>query len=636
MVFCGLVGAISNNPDGKSKEPGGIGLHLPNAFKSGISQADFRATTTGGNPRLPNFMNSIRLLQPVLAMVIRMLLLGLLPSLAWGLTIARPNFGVPEFAQPGGVFHVEVKNAAGLAPNQWSAVLTNDLQSWMATVELVEYGTYVDNNTVAGYRLTVRVPVDTPPETFKLLISHPSGGIAINKNAVGILNSFETDFYFLHYADPQAEGANPTDNVTGMCNSHGSLLEEQWHAPGIRLANPRFMFDTGDELDNKLGSLANYELHKDNMCAMGVPVLATRGNNDSKLSNADWRSTFGVETYSILMGSFYICQKDYNDDVYTTWLQTDYVASFSNPAIKYRLFGQHFNTGTYVWLPPAGEYPNLMLIGHGHSNVNIQSSPYPIIETQQACNKCAVGFFNYTKTGSGWTCSTLGNPWFQMMSSGSTCKLRCQYGSANTGTATTNTAAITNDLAANFHDGRVRFLMQYSAPGYQVSGGQILAQYAYNGGSNMAVLVKVNIPASGSTSLAISQVPANPDANGNGMPDAWETSWFGSTNNPLGAADSDWDHDGQDNLHEYLAGTNPTDPASVLKITSATLNAGGILVLQWPSVAGKTYRIQLATELASGFHDTAAAAIAGTGGTLTQSVSVGTATHGFYRIRIVP
>ena len=470
-----------------------------------------------------------------LRLAVHLALSCVIPSLAHALTIARPNFGVPEFAQPGGVFHVEVKNAAGLNAAQWSAVLSNDLQSWMAAVELAEYGTYVDNNTVAGYRLTVRVPADAPPETFKLLISHPSGGTATNKNAVAILNTFETDFYFLHYADPQAQATNPTDMVTGMYGTHGSLLEEQWHAPGIRLANPRFMFDTGDELDNQLGSLANYELHKDNMCGMGVPVLATRGNNDSVLSDADWRSTFGVETYSILMGSFYICQKDYFHDVYTTWLQTDYAASFSNPAIKYRLFGQHYNTGNYVWLPPVGQYPNLMLIGHGHSNVNIQTTPYPIIETQQACNKCAVGFFNYTKTGSGWTCSTIGNPWFQMMSSGSACKLRCQYGSANTGAATANTAAITNDLAANFYDGRVRFLMQYSATGYQVTGGQILAQYSYNGGSNMAVLVKVNIPASGAMNVSISQVPANPDANGNGLPDTWEITWFGATNNPLAA-----------------------------------------------------------------------------------------------------
>ena len=782
------------------------------------------------------------------------------PGWLAALTIARPNFGVPALVEPGGVVQVEVKNAAGLDANQWSALLKNDLQSWTATVEHAEYGTYIDHNTVAGYLLTVRIPPDAPPEAHQLVISHPVGGTATNKNAVAIINSFETDFYFMHYADPQAEGADPTDLVTGMRNTHGSLLELEWHAPAIRLANPRFLFDTGDELDNNFANKANYEHHKDHMSGMGVPVIVTRGNNDT-LTDADWRLTFGVETYSITMGSFYICQKDYNADRYTTWLKNDYTASFNNPAIKYRLFGQHTSVGFNDWLPPAGQYPNLMLVGHGHVNKMIQTSPYRIIETQQACNKCAVGFFNFDKTATGWTCTNISNPWFQMMNSGTTAKLRCQYAAANDGAATTNSAAITNDLAANFHDGRVRFLMQHSALDYKVTGGQILAQYDYNSGSNSAVLVKVNIPASGTANVTISpedglsdtQAPSEPsgvsaeaqssnsilitwnastdnvavtvydiyrngslvssptsteftdtdlsestlysytvkardaagnvsvgsepasattaaapptgdpviyqaesatisgmvnkgtyldasyniagnyvewnitalgagshelviryslgsgtdrpmkievngvvvaasyslpilsgmvwgiyadsaplqvtlsagvntvraislttgnpridylqvtpltavdlDANDNGMPDAWETAHFNSTTNPRGAADYDWDHDGQNNLHEYLAGTDPTDSMDVFQITSAAMDIDHHLMLQWPSKVGKSYAIQTSDDLRGGFHDTNDAPIPGTGGMLTKSATPGPNSSGFYRIRVLP
>ena len=567
-----------------------------------------------------------------LVLAVSIVWIGLLSSALDALTIARPNFGVPVFAEPGGVFKVEVKDSAGRNASQWSAVLMNDLQSWTATVELAEYGTYVDNNTVTGYRLTVRVPHGAPPEVHKLVISHPAGGTSTNKNAVSILNSFETNFYFMHYADPQAENLNPNNWDTGMYGTHGSLLELEWHAPGIRLANPRFLFDTGDELDNNLATPTTYEQHKDRMCGMGVPILATRGNNDNTVTAAQWRTLFGVETYSITIGSFYICQKDYNEDNYTTWLQNDYAASFANTAIKYRLFGQHFNSGGKAWLPPAGQYPSLMLVGHGHSDATLQSSPYYILETRQACNKCAVGFFNFDKTASGWTCTNISNDshWFQIMSTGTTAKLRCVYGT-NNGTAATSSAAITNDLATNFHDGRVRFLMQNAAMGYNVTNGQILAQYAYNGGSSMAVLVKVNIPASGGITVSISPV----DANNNGMPDTWETTCFGSTTNPLGAADYDWDHDGQDNLHEYLSGTNPTDPASVFKITSATMDASGKLVLQWPSVSGKSYGIQASPNLL-GFQNTADAPMAGTGGILTKSLPIGPALSGFYRIVVIP
>ncbi|MCX6877529.1 MAG: hypothetical protein NTW21_27530 [Verrucomicrobia bacterium] len=563
--------------------------------------------------------------------VVSIVLLGTLPTRLAALTIARPNFGVPEFVVSGGVIRVEVKHAAGLNSGQWSAVLMNDLQAWTATVELAQYGTYVDNNTVAGYRLTVRVPPGAPPEVHRLVIAHPVGGTATNKNAVSILTSMEADFYIMHYADPQAESVDPNNWDTGMYGTHGSLLELEWHAPGIRLANPRFLFDTGDELDNNFATKANYEHHQDHLCGMGVPVLATRGNNDI-LTATDWRATFGVETYSITMGSFYICQKDYNEDNYSTWLQNDYAASFANPAIKFRLFGQHFNSGGKAWLPPAGQSPGLMLVGHGHINQPLQSSPYPILETQQACNKGAVGFFNFDKTASGWTCTNLGSPWFQMMSSGATGRLRAQYAVTNNGTATANSATITNELAANFYDGRVRFLMRHAAMGYQVTGGQILARYAYNSGSSSAVLVKVDIPASGNAAVSISRI----DANDNGMPDAWEVTCFGSTTNPLGAADSDWDHDGQDNLHEYLAGTSPTDPLSVFKITSVAMDASGKLVLQWLSVAGKSYGIQTATDLLAGFHDTGGAPIPGTGGIVTKTVTAGSSPTGFYRVFVIP
>ena len=53
-------------------------------------------------------------------------------------------------------------------------------------------------------------------------------------------------------------------------------------------------------------------------------------------------------------------------------------------------------------------------------------------------------------------------------------------------------------------------------------------------------------------------VVAPPDTNANGLPDAWEAA-YGVTN-----PNADDDDDGQTNLQEYFAGTNPTNAASVL------------------------------------------------------------------------
>ena len=81
-------------------------------------------------------------------------------------------------------------------------------------------------------------------------------------------------------------------------------------------------------------------------------------------------------------------------------------------------------------------------------------------------------------------------------------------------------------------------------------------------------------------------VIAPPDTNGNNLPDAWESA-YGLTN-----PTADNDGDGRNNLEEYLANTNPTNAASVFRITSVTRDALGHVTLVWPSSGGIRYRVQ--------------------------------------------
>jgi hypothetical protein len=89
-------------------------------------------------------------------------------------------------------------------------------------------------------------------------------------------------------------------------------------------------------------------------------------------------------------------------------------------------------------------------------------------------------------------------------------------------------------------------------------------------------------------------VTAPADANTNGLPDAWEAS-YGITD-PSGDAD----HDGQSNFAEYLAGTNPTNAASVLKVIAADYDPDGPFTLTWSSVGGTRYRVQYSNGDANG------------------------------------
>lgn len=72
------------------------------------------------------------------------------------------------------------------------------------------------------------------------------------------------------------------------------------------------------------------------------------------------------------------------------------------------------------------------------------------------------------------------------------------------------------------------------------------------------------------------QTTANPDSDGDGMPDWWETQYFGSTAaNP----NDDPDGDGFKNWQEYIADTNPTNNDSHLSLSVSLLS--GRVKLDW-------------------------------------------------------
>jgi hypothetical protein len=100
--------------------------------------------------------------------------------------------------------------------------------------------------------------------------------------------------------------------------------------------------------------------------------------------------------------------------------------------------------------------------------------------------------------------------------------------------------------------------------------------------------------ASSATVSLFLNVLAPPDANDNGLPDAWESAYG------ISDPDADQDGDGQSNLAEYVANTNPTNATSQLKIDSALFATGGGFNLIWPSIGGTRYRVQFADDLANG------------------------------------
>jgi hypothetical protein len=108
--------------------------------------------------------------------------------------------------------------------------------------------------------------------------------------------------------------------------------------------------------------------------------------------------------------------------------------------------------------------------------------------------------------------------------------------------------------------------------------------------TSVPVLVITNVQASGTMRVAVTNVASPggvfspgplagnnvqlimlPDADGDGVADAWETQYGFSTTN---AADAllDFDGDGMSNQDEYISGTNPTNALSVLKVVFSAVN----------------------------------------------------------------
>lgn len=84
-----------------------------------------------------------------------------------------------------------------------------------------------------------------------------------------------------------------------------------------------------------------------------------------------------------------------------------------------------------------------------------------------------------------------------------------------------------------------------------------------------------------------------------GIPEWW-LAQFGITSNFNAAAEADADGDGAATWEEYIAGTNPTNPASVFRVMQRA-SAQRQCLLQWQSSSGRVYSVEQGGALLSGF-----------------------------------
>lgn len=123
----------------------------------------------------------------------------------------------------------------------------------------------------------------------------------------------------------------------------------------------------------------------------------------------------------------------------------------------------------------------------------------------------------------------------------------------------------------------------------------------------------------------------NPDTDADGMSDGFEVIHGFAPGNPQDAA-RDADADGQNNVSESVAGTDPRDAASVLRVVSVVFDqAKDEVRLTWSSVAGRRYTVQHKAALGDQtWSEKATHTATGESSSLTMAADSGG--RGFYRI----
>ncbi len=119
------------------------------------------------------------------------------------------------------------------------------------------------------------------------------------------------------------------------------------------------------------------------------------------------------------------------------------------------------------------------------------------------------------------------------------------------------------------------------------------------------------------------------DSDGDGLPDAWELSAFGTLARD---GSGDFDSDGVSDAGEFTSGTDPASAASTFRVTRVE-RGPGVVRITWPTIAGRTYTVWQAADLRTFIP--VRGDMAGTGGEITAEFEA-TGPCGFFRVEANP
>jgi hypothetical protein len=130
-------------------------------------------------------------------------------------------------------------------------------------------------------------------------------------------------------------------------------------------------------------------------------------------------------------------------------------------------------------------------------------------------------------------------------------------------------------------------------------------------------------------------LPAVPDFNFDGLDDTFQRKYFPLFTVSNAAPAADPDGDGFPNSSEQIAGTNPTNAASLVKIDSVSHDASGTTVT-WRSVVGKSYQLYSRAVVGVGTWNPVGIPVPALSTTTQKLDTTGTTGNRFYRVQVLP
>lgn len=438
--------------------------------------------------------------------------------------VMRPILSVPAIAVPGGSFTIEA--LASPSTTDWAASLTRDGSSYPLTIGGSSY--------VSGHErwfLTATLPSDIPAEVYALEVSASGGIFDEVDHAVGVRQSIDSDFYFVHITDTHL----PTHLYyyqQGADTDTSEMVDLRMVINDINIINPAFVVLTGDvvnegELEDFLDK-RYYTRTQRLLQELDVPVYLSAGNHDiggwddsppsDGTARRNWWKFFGwpylddpppddiyTQNYSFdYGGAHFIALEAYNNydrwrrstygtDSFTSnqldWLYDDIDAvPAATPIVAFyhKDFQDQLNVGS---LGVDGT-----LWGHVHySSGDVGDHPFDL-STGAVCdgnrNMRLVRVSGQTVTpGESFDTGSIGR------------SLYVTYDSANDGSATENAVSIANNNSQAFEHAQIKFRMDAASAPYEVDVGEITQTLV--DGDVAVCYVSVVLPASSNTYVTI-------------------------------------------------------------------------------------------------------------------------------------